>query len=137
MRTSTFNYVKDILSDYHKTDIYIKQRRQELRYPYKSTDLNSGIKGSHGNSEIAANFLITIEQDKRLNQLERNKKIVNSALEEADEDTKVIIEELYFKKYPQYTLVGLVQQNKIFVSKTKAYELRNTFFQTIADELGL
>ncbi|MGO2787646.1 MAG: transcriptional regulator, partial [Enterococcus faecalis] len=50
MRTSTFNYIKDILGDYYKTDDYIRQREEELRYPFRESDLNSGIKGSHGNN---------------------------------------------------------------------------------------
>lgn len=137
LRTSTFNYIKDILADYYKTDEYIKQREDELRYPHRESDLNGDIKGTKASYDNQVNLMITIEQDKRLTNLERNKRVISQALEEADEDTKTIIEELYMKKYPQYTLVGLVQQKKIFVSKTRAYELRNIFFQSIADELRI
>ncbi len=28
MRTSTFNYIKDILADFYKTDEYIRQRKK-------------------------------------------------------------------------------------------------------------
>ena len=44
MRTSTFNYIKDILADYYKTDEYIKQREEELRYPHRDFDLHGDIK---------------------------------------------------------------------------------------------
>ncbi len=33
MRTSTFNYIKDILADFYKTDEYIQQREEELTAP--------------------------------------------------------------------------------------------------------
>ncbi|MBL1227996.1 transcriptional regulator [Enterococcus sp. BWB1-3] len=137
MRKSTFNYIKDILGDYYKTDEYIKQREEELRYPHRESDLNAGIKGTRAGYHVQDNLMITIEQDKRLYALERNKRVIAEALEEADENTRVIIQELYMKKYSHYTLAGLIQQQKIFVSKTKAYELRNLFFQTIADELEI
>ena len=137
MRKSTFNYIKDILGDYYRTDEYIKQREEELRYPHRDSDLNAGIKGNRAGYDAQDNLLITIEQDKRLYALERNKRIIGEALEEADENTKTIIQELYLKKYSQFTLAGLIHQQKIFVSKTKAYELRNLFFQRIADELEI
>ncbi len=35
MRTSTFNYIKDILADFYKTEEYIRQREEELRHPYQ------------------------------------------------------------------------------------------------------
>ena len=137
MRTSTFNYIKDILGDYYKTDDYIRQREEELRYPYRESDLNSGIKGSHGNNEAAANLLITIELDRRLASLERNKRIIDKVLSESCEDTITIIQELHFKKRPRFTMQGLIDQGKIFCSRRKAFELQRIFFEEIAKELNL
>lgn len=137
LRTSTFNYIKDILGDYYKTDDYIRQREEELRYPYRESDLNSGIKGSHGNNEAAANLLITIEQDRRLASLERNKRIIDKVLSESCEDTITIIQELHFKKRPRFTMQGLIDQGKIFCSRRKAFELQRIFFEEIAKELNL
>ncbi|BDQ60884.1 transcriptional regulator [Enterococcus faecalis] len=137
MRTSTFNYIKDILGDYYKTDDYIRQREEELRYPFRESDLNSGIKGSHGNNEAAANLLITIELDRRLASLERNKRIIDKVLSESCEDTITIIQELHFKKRPRFTMQGLIDQGKIFCSRRKAFELQRIFFEEIAKELNL
>ncbi|MCV2505664.1 transcriptional regulator [Melissococcus plutonius] len=137
MRTSTFNYIKDILADYYRTDEYIKKREEELRYPYKETDLNADIQGTGIVSAPTERLLITIEQDKRLVQLERNKRIIDDALDNSSEDTKVIIKELYLKKRPQYTLEGLVQNRLIFCSKRTAQRLRSDFFKTVASELQL
>lgn len=77
MRTSIFK-----LADYTKTDDYIRQCEEELKYPYKENELNNGIKGVGGNSEVAANLLITIEQDRCLASLERNPRIINEAMDE-------------------------------------------------------
>lgn len=137
LRTSTFNYIKDILADYYKTDEYIKQREDELRYPHRESDLNGDIKGTKASYDNQVNLMITIEQDRRLASLERNKRVISKALEEADNDTKVIIEELYMKRWQRYKIQGLVTNNLISVGRTKAFELRDKFFREIATDLDL
>lgn len=135
MRVSTFNYIKDILADYYRTDDYIKQREEELRYPFKDTDLNADIRGVGINSAVTERLAITIATDRRLCNLERNRDVIRACLERADEQTKTIIEELYLKRRPTLTLLGVAQQ--LFISKSQAYKLRNNFFESIADELGM
>ena len=77
---------------------------------------------------------ITIAMDRRLWNLERNRDIIKNCLAEADEQTRVIIEELYMKNGP-FNINGLAQQ--LFISKSQAYKLRNHFFEAVADELGM
>lgn len=137
MRTATFNYIKAILADYYKTDEYIKQREEELRYPHHELDLNEAIKGTKTVDDRQVNLMMTIEQDKRLTTLERNKRIVSSVLQAADNDTKIIIEELYMKRWGKYTMQGLVTNKLIHVGRTKAFELRDKFFREIANGLNL
>lgn len=132
MRTSIFK-----LADYTKTDDYIRQCEEELKYPYKENELNNGIKGVGGNSEVAANLLITIEQDRCLASLERNPRIINEAMDVASEDTMTIIQELYFKKRPRYTMQGLIDNKLIYCGRSQAFRLRNEFFEDIAKELNL
>lgn len=137
MRTSTFNYIKDILADYSKIDDYIKQREKELRNPFQERDQNARIKGNKINYDTTANLLITIEQDRRLASLARNKRIIADTINAADEETKTIIKELYLKKYPQYNIQGLIDHQLIFCSRSQAYNLRNKFFGDIAIQLNL
>jgi len=137
LRTSTFNYIKDILADYYKTDEYIKQREDELRYPHRESDLNGDIKGTKASYDNQVNLMITIEQDRRLASLERNKRIVSNLLSETDEETATIIEELYLKKRPRYTLQGLIDSELIFCSRRTASNLRTKFFEEMAKELNL
>lgn len=136
MKRSTFNYIKDILKDYIDTDRYIKERMEELRIPYREVDLNSDIKGSI-DPNVMANLMITIEQDRRLAALERNKRVVEENLKLCDEDTRKIIEELYMKRYPRYTMDGLYHNRLISCGKSKAYDLRNAFFMNVAKDLNL
>lgn len=63
MRTSTFNYIKDILADFYKTDEYIRQREEELRHPYQEADLNAGIRGQGLHSVVTERMAITIAMD--------------------------------------------------------------------------
>lgn len=135
MRKSTFNYIKDILSDYYQTDAYIKQREEELRHPFIEADLNSSIRGQGNHSVATERMAITIAMDRRLWNLERNRDVVKDCLARADENTKEIIEKLYLQKNATVNLLGMSQ--RLFISKSKAYELRNDFFEAVADELGL
>ncbi|MGF3112485.1 transcriptional regulator [Facklamia sp. P13064] len=136
MKRSTFNYIQDILRDYPKLDKYIEEREEELRYPFKPTDINAGIQGN-GRNDKMTNMLITIEEDKRITALRRNQRVISDNLDECDEDTKTIINELYLKKYPRYTMNGLVENKIIYCSRSQAFNLRNRFFENIADDLGL
>ena len=136
MKRSTFNYIKDILRDYPNIDKYIKERELELRIPHRQTDLNADIKGNRI-SDSMTTMMITIEQDRRLSALERNKRIIEDNLQECDDDTRTIIEELYIKKYTQYTMDGLIQNGLIHCSRSQAFNLRNYFFENVARELNL
>ena len=144
MKRSTFNYIKQILKDYSQVDDHIKKRMEELQYPYRPDDVNSGIKGN-GQTDNMANLMITIEQDRRLSALERNKKVVEDNLSECGKDTETIITELYIKRYPKYMMEGLLDpRNKgtdgeplLKCGRTKAYQLRDNFFENIANDLGL
>ncbi|MGL4697116.1 transcriptional regulator [Enterococcus larvae] len=137
MRKSTFNYIKDILADYPETDEHIRKREEELRYPYRESDINRDIKGTKASYDAQDNLMITIEQDKRLAGLERNKRVVQNAMEDVDKDTATIIRELYMKRRPQYTMQGLVLNELIHCSCRTAYRLRDQFFKDIAMDLNL
>ena len=137
MRKSTFNCVKDILKDYKEIPSYIKEREKELRAPYRETDLNADIKGTKASYDSGDNMLITIEQDARLTRLKEQYTITSRLLNEADDDTRVIIEELYIKKRPQYTMQGLADKHLILCSSRTGRTLRTAFFQKMALELRL
>lgn len=109
---------------------------EELQYPHRPDDVNAGIRGN-SQSDSMANLMITIEQDRRLSALERNKKVVKDNLDECGEDTETIIRELYIKRYPRYRMEGLVENHLIECGRTKAFQLRDNFFENIADDLGL
>lgn len=136
MKRSTFNYIKQILKDYPNIDKHIQAREEELRYPYRPADSNAGIKGSKQSDQMAT-MLITIDQDRRLASLERNKRVIEHNLEHADKDTRTIIHEVYICRYPEYTIGGLAQQMIINCGRTKAFKLRDEFFENVADDLGL
>ena len=136
MKRSTFNYIKQILKDYSQIDEHIKRRTEELQYPHRPDDVNAGIKGN-AQSDSMTNLMITIEQDRRLSALERNKKVVADNLSECGKDTETIITELYIKRYPRYTLEGLIKNGIIYCSRSQAYRLRYAFFDNVANDLNL
>lgn len=136
MKRTTFNYIRQILKDYNQIEDHIKKREEELRYPHKPDDVNAGFKGSQQVDKMGR-MMITLDQDKRLTALERNQRIISDNLDKCGEDTKAIITELYIKRYPRYTMDGLVDNHILECGRTKAFKLRDEFFDNVADDLGL
>lgn len=132
----TFEYIKKVLKDYPDIDNHIKQRKEQLKYPHKTEDVNSDIK-SNKQTDNMANMMITIDEDKMLGALQHNKRVVEYNLDQSDKDTEIIIREVYIRRYKRFTIEGLVTQNKIKCGRTKAHELRDNFFRNVAIDLNL
>lgn len=133
MRNSTYRYVVQILRDYRRTDTYIKQREEELMYPYRSHDENIGGGRSGFISDTTARMAITIADDRRLSNLENNRNIVDACLNETDEVTKDLIDEMYITN--NYSIVRASQE--INITDRHARRLHSKFVEKVADELGL
>lgn len=138
MKRSTIRTVEDILRDYPKIDKYIEQREQELRYPVTPVDENvGGGRAQNGFNDSTERLIITLDEDKRINALKKQRQVIDDCLDEVGEDTETIIDELYFRKRPRYTIDGLILNGLIHVSHTKAFGLRNNFVKKCAKGLGL
>lgn len=140
MRAGIKNAIIAILKDYPNYEAYRRERELDLRYPAIEPDDNVG--GGRTTREHDAkmiNYIVSIESDKRLRALERQHKAVQYALYEADNDTRTIIEELYFKERPLYSMAGLVMSGKLknILSERSAYRARNEFIEQVADNLGI
>ncbi|MCP9358696.1 DUF722 domain-containing protein, partial [Liquorilactobacillus satsumensis] len=117
---------------------HIEKREMELRYPVKPTDENiGGGRAENKRSEVVEHMVITIDEDEALNAFKHQRDVIDDCLEECGRDTEVIITELYFKKHPQFTLNGLVENHLVLVGYNKAYQLRNSFVEKVAKGLGL
>lgn len=130
-----FERVKKVLKDYDDTEKYIEQIMQSIRTPYRETDINADIKGTRTDNDMMFNELWTIETHRALKCLKRNKRIVKQLLEECGTDAEVIIRELYLKKFPRYTMQGLVMNHKVSCGRGKAIKLRDHFFEELDREL--
>ncbi|MFT8937423.1 transcriptional regulator [Liquorilactobacillus sp.] len=138
MKKSTIRKIEDILRDYPKIDKYIEAREMELRYPHQIEDSNvGGGRAKNKRAEPIEHLVITIDEDRMLHSLRKQRDVVDDCLDESDIDTKSIVNELYFKKRPQYTMSGLVQNNIVHVGLRRAYDLRNIFIGKVAVGLGL
>ena len=138
MRRSTIRTVEDILRDYPKIDKYIEQREQELRYPVTPIDENvGGGREQNGFNDSTDRLIITLDEDKRINALKKQRQVIDDCLDEVGPDTQAIIDEQYFRKYPRYTLTGMVENNMLSVGKSRAYKLKSLFIKKCAKGLGL
>lgn len=129
--------IEEILRDYPNVDKYIEEREQELMYPMQETDENVG--GGKGNkiSKPQERMVITLESDRRLNQLKKQRDAVEECYINSDEDTQHIISELYFRKYPRYRMEGLIENNVVHCDRSTAFRLKAMFIANVARELKL
>lgn len=137
MRRWAFKCIEGILRDYPNIPDYIKQREQELMYPIQTPDENIGGGRSSTITKPQERMIITLDEDRRLNALKRQRNLIDDTLDEFGNDTEVIINELYFKKRQEYTIEGLIEQHKIFVGRSKAFELKSKFIERLGSKLGL
>lgn len=134
MRTSTYRYVVQILKDYRRTDTYIRQREEELMYPYQAyQDENIGGGRSGQTSDTTARMAITIADDRRLSNLEKNRNTVDACLNDTDEVTKDLIYQMYITN--EYSVIRASQE--INITDRHARRLHSKFVEKVADELGL
>lgn len=125
----------EVLKDYENTDQYIRSIEEEIRHPWKPEDKNSGISGSQTSQEHETEMLWTIESHRALSQLRRNKEAVDSLLSECGKDTETIIRELYIRKFPRYTMSGLVQNQLLSCGRNTAIKLRTRFFKELDQKI--
>lgn len=137
MRRWAFKCIEGILRDYPNIPDYIKQREQELMYPVQTPDENIGGGRASTITKPQERMIITLDEDRRLNALKQQRKLIDDTLDEFGNDTEVIINELYFKKRQEYTIEGLIEQRKIFVGRSKAFELKSKFIERLGSKLGL
>lgn len=137
IRSGTKKRIEEILRDYPNLDRYIAQRTEELRYPHREHDENVGGGKSSKISKPQEQMVITIEADKRLAMLEKEQRAIKKCLDNTDGDTRVIINELYFRKHPYYKVDGLILNNLITCSRAQAFRLKHEFLMDVANELEL
>lgn len=135
MRTATKRYVEQLLRDYPDLDKYIKKHKEELRYPIKDYDKNVSISKNNKIARPEENLVITLDEDKRLRALQRQKEIIGQCIANSGEVTQIIVQELYFKKHPKYTTEGLAI--KLKYAKTYMYKLKLKLIERVASALGI
>lgn len=133
-------YIESLLEDYPHYDEYVAQRRFELQHPYVEPDDNVGGGKSSSSTPYQERWIITLDEDKRLNALRQEHSAIRTCFEEAPDDVQTICKELYFK--PSHlrsasTIADLATQKKILVSRAEGYRLWNNFIFDVANELHL
>lgn len=123
------------LKDYNDIDKYVAKIEKQIRVPHKESDINADIKGTRIDNDLMFDTMWTIETHKAINQLKLKKQAITELLAECGDDTETIIRELHIKKFPKYTLYGLVDQRKVSCGRNKAIKLRKKFFQELDKKL--
>lgn len=153
MDKAVYNHIVKVLKDYPDIESYIRAREDELMYPHVQADDNIG--GGKGNvmtsqfGDYGANgdangrpsvtssnevMAITIADDRRLTNLQREHDIVQRCLDESDDETVTIISELYIRARPVLTVDGVA--NKVHLSTSQVRRRRADFFERVRERLG-
>ncbi|SJZ89506.1 phage transcriptional activator, RinA family [Pilibacter termitis] len=112
---------------------YILERKEELRAKKHIEDENFWIKGSNKNNFEAENYIIKLEQDKRLAKLEKQYIAVRNCLERADDDTKALIQEFYLQEHSAWSFHAFAE--KMCLNKNQATSKVNKFIDELEYEL--
>jgi len=103
-------------------------------YPYQAyQDENIGGGRSGQTSDTTARMAITIADDRRLSNLEKNRNTVDACLNDTDEVTKDLIYQMYITN--EYSVIRASQE--INITDRHARRLHSKFVEKVADELGL
>lgn len=134
MDSGTFKQIEIILQEYPKYEDYIKRREEELLNPYRPQDTNIGGGKTNRTSDITAVKAITLADDRVLQRIKFQYRAVKNTYNQADDITQEIIREYYFKQPRTKTWDGIALQ--VHWSRRKCLNIRNAFFDRLADELG-
>ena len=134
MDSGTFKQIEIILQEYPRYEAYINRREEELLNPYTPTDTNIGCGKSNRTSDTTAVKAITLADDRILQRIRFQYRVVKRTYDSADEVTQEIIDEYYFKQQRTKTWDGISLQ--VNWSRRKCLNIRNAFFDKLADELG-
>ena len=134
MDSGTFKQIEIILQEYPRYEAYIKRREEELLNPYPPEDTNMGGGKSNRTSDTTAVKAITLADDRILQRIRFQYRVVKRTYDRADEDTQEIIKEYYFKQPRTKTGDGIALQ--VHTSKRSCFRIRKAFFSKLADELG-
>lgn len=138
MKEHTKQLVIEILRDFQDIPQHIKDREEELRHPVVPRDENvGGGRAQYKPNDAIDRLIITIDEDERLHKLKEEYEAVDYCYRHADDYTQKIIYELYIKRYPSYTMQGLIENGIIPYSQKTAYKMRNKFLKEVAKRLGI
>lgn len=131
MDADDFKFVEQILYDYPNTERYV--RICEDKMAYVTHGQSDALKGIVPEGESLLKF--TIQDDCELRQLRLHHECVSYCLAHTDQDTRQIIEELYFKGTPEVTL-SKVGTTVLKMTKGNISKKRKQFFKFILQELA-
>ncbi|MGK4179332.1 transcriptional regulator [Lapidilactobacillus dextrinicus] len=131
---AVYSHIEKLLRDYPKTDKLIKDKQGSIMYPFYERDDNIGGGKRNTPSNRTETMIITIADDKYIQNLKAVKSIIDDCLARCDNDTVRIINELYFKSHSPETITSL--SIKLHTSRTSISRKRTAVFKAIQLQLG-
>lgn len=128
--------VDKMLFDYPKIDDYVKERRESLEHPYIEPDENVG--GGKGNkiSKPIENIIISIDDDKILHGLVKQKNATYLALQKLNPEFLPVIERYYFYNQARFTTMDALIK-KFNLPRMSFYRALNGLRHDILNNLSL
>lgn len=136
MKRSNQLKIEEWLHEYPHMGEYIKNREQELMYPYRDEhDENVGGGRSNIPGKPVERMAITVADDRYLFNLKRIHGVLQESLSTLDPDTKKIVYELHLKEHPTLTMQGVC--GELNISRAQGFKLRNRYFSELEKKTGL
>lgn len=131
---AVYGHIEKLLRDYPKTDKLIKDKQESIMYPFYERDDNIGGGKRNTPSNRTETMIITIADDKYIQNLKAVKFIIDDCLARCDNETFKIISGLYFKPHSPETITSL--SIKLHTSRTSISRKRTAVFKAIQLQLG-
>lgn len=136
MKRSNQLKIEEWLHEYPHMGEYIRNREQELMYPYRD-DHDENVGGGRSNipGKPVERMAITVADDRYLYNLKRIYRVLQDSIDGLDDDTRKIVFELYVKEHPTLTMQGVC--DGLHISRAQGFKLRNRFFVELEKKTGL
>lgn len=134
LKKTTFRYLEDELFSYMDTLQEIKRLRDEIMYNNNNSDENTGGGRSSLPSDPTGQIATRLATHKKLNYLEGVTLTISKVYETLPELHKEFLRLKYWTKPQNLTIIGIAE--KMSVSQSRCYQLREEIIQLLALEMG-
>lgn len=133
-----YKHIESLLRQYPHIDKEIKEIIEDEQFTFRQENTDENIGGGHAsNPQATENRLIGVlmlENQRAIRQLRNYQLQIKRSWDESDQETRDVIEAIYFQPHPNLSLLGIGQL--LHMDKSKVSRLRRRFIACVGVKLG-